>query len=106
MLNLAHNDDRDHDHDDHDDHDQDDHDHDDGDLIPPEPVLVELSEAVDDNGDGQGEDEDAGKGAAASDQFPKEGLWVEVVANRCDGHKAPPWIGDYVFSRICSVRPK
>ena len=75
-------------------------------LVPPQAVLVELGKAVDDDGDGQGEDEDAGEGAAASDQFPKEGLWVEVVANRCDGHKAPPWIGDYVFSRIFSVRPK
>ena len=69
MLNLAHNDDRDHDHDDHDDHDHDDHDHDDGDLIPPEPVLVELSEAVDDDGDGQGEDEDAREGTETTNQL-------------------------------------
>ena len=55
MLNLAQNDDHD--------------DGSDGDLIPPEPVLVELSEAVDDDGNGQGEDEDAREGAETTNQL-------------------------------------
>ena len=37
------------------------------DLIPPEPVLVELGKAVDHDGDGQGEDENPGEGAKSAD---------------------------------------
>ena len=39
------------------------------DLIPPETVLVERSKAVDDDGNGQGEDENAGKSAETTDDF-------------------------------------
>ena len=45
---------------------------------------------VDYNGDGQGEDEDAGEGAEAANQLPQQGLGVELVAHRGDGHQAPP----------------
>ena len=39
------------------------------DLIPPETVLVERSKTVDDDGNGQGEDENAGKSAETADDF-------------------------------------
>ena len=42
------------------------------DLVPPQAVLVELGEAVDHNGDGQGEDEDPREGTEAPDQFSLE----------------------------------
>ena len=45
---------------------------------------------IDHNGDGQGEDEDAGERAEATDQLPQQGLGVELVAHRGDGHQAPP----------------
>ena len=38
-------------------------------LIPPETVLVERSKAVDDDGNGQGEDEDAREGTETTNQF-------------------------------------
>ena len=38
-------------------------------LIPPETVLVERSKAVDDDGNGQGEDENAGKSTEATNDF-------------------------------------
>ena len=39
------------------------------DLIPPETVLVERSKAVDDDGNGQGEDENAGKSTKTTNDF-------------------------------------
>ena len=59
-------------------------------LVPPQPVLVELREAVHHDRDGEREDEDAGEGAEASDQFSQECLGVEVISDSCNGHKAPP----------------
>ena len=44
-----------------------------GDLVPPQPVLVVAGKAVDNNGYGQGEDEDAAEGAQAANQFAREG---------------------------------
>ena len=38
-------------------------------LIPPEAVLVERSKAVDDDGNGQGEDENAGKSTETTNDF-------------------------------------
>ena len=38
-------------------------------LIPPKTVLVERSKAVDDDGNGQGEDENAGKSTEATNDF-------------------------------------
>ena len=55
-------------------------------LVPPQPVLVELGKAVDDDGDGQGEYEDPGECTEAPDQLSQKSLWVEVVSNSCDGH--------------------
>ena len=54
-------------------------------LTNQRPVLP-----VDHDGDGQGEDEDAGEGAEAANQLPQQGLGVELVAHRGDGHQAPP----------------
>ena len=59
-------------------------------LVPPQPVLVELREAVHHDRDGEREDEDAGEGAEASNQFSQECLGVEVISDSCNGHKAPP----------------
>jgi len=73
-------------------------------LVSPQTVLVELSKAVDDDGDGQGEYEDAGECAKAPDQFSQQSLWVEVVANSCDGHQAPPkrlYEGPCVAGVVC-----
>ena len=72
VLNLyqyCHDHDHDDDHHHHDNVDVDDYD-DVEDLIPPEPVLVELSKAVDDDGNRQREDEDAREGAEATNKFP------------------------------------
>ena len=38
-------------------------------LVPPETVLVERSKAVDDDGNGQGEDENAGKSTKTTNDF-------------------------------------
>ena len=44
------------------------------DLVPPQPVLVEDREAVDHDGDGEGEDEHPGQRAEPTDQFAQQGL--------------------------------
>ena len=59
------------------------------------PVLLILTNQrpvlpVDHDGDGQGEDEDAGEGAEAANQLSQQGLGVELVSHRGDGHQAPP----------------
>ena len=54
-------------------------------LTNQRPVLP-----IDHDGDGQGEDEDARERAEAADKLPQQGLGVELVANRGDGHQAPP----------------
>lgn len=59
-------------------------------LIPPESVLVEDSKAVDNNGDGKGEDEDAGQGTEPPNKFPKQSLGIELISDSCDGHQSPP----------------
>ena len=45
-----------------------------GHLVPPEPVPVEAGEAVDHDGDGQGEDEQPSQGTKSADQTTKESL--------------------------------
>ena len=60
------------------------------DLIPPEPVLVEYSKAVNDDGDGKGEDEYSRQGTESSDEFPQQCLGIEFVSHGCDGHQSPP----------------
>ena len=54
-------------------------------LTNKRPVLP-----VDHNGDGQGEDEDAGEGAEAANQLPQQSLGVKLVTHSGDGHQAPP----------------
>ena len=45
-----------------------------GHLVPPEPVPVEAGEAVDHDGDGQGQDEQTRQGAKTADKTTKESL--------------------------------
>ena len=45
-----------------------------GHLVPPEPVPVEAGEAVDHNGDRQGQDEQTRQGAKTADETTKESL--------------------------------
>ena len=52
--------------------------------------LVVRCERVDDDRDGQGEDEYARDGGEAADQLAQVRPRVEVVADGCDGHQAPP----------------
>ena len=54
-------------------------------LTNQRPVLP-----VDHNGDGQGEDEDAGEGAEAANQLAQQSLGIKLVTHRGDGHQAPP----------------
>ena len=54
------------------------------------PVFVVGGEAVDHDGDGQREDEDAGQRAAAADDLAQQRLGVQIVADRGEGHQAPP----------------
>jgi hypothetical protein len=88
-------------------------------LVPPEAVLVELREAVDHDGDGQGENEDTGEGAETTDNLAcrfsdrviglklvlaatKKGARIEVVSHRSNRHQAPP--GDRVLLPVpCAV---
>ena len=60
------------------------------DLVNPESLLVEAGKAVDDDGQGKGQAEDADQGAEASDHLAEEGLWAGLVADRGDGHDPPP----------------
>ncbi len=55
-----------------------------------EPVLVVGGEAVDYNGDGEGEDEDPQEGAQSSRQLPREGGGVELIAHSSQGHHGVP----------------
>ena len=43
------------------------------DLVPPQPVFVVAREAVDHDGDGEGQDEDAAEGTEAAYQLAREG---------------------------------
>ena len=52
--------------------------------------LVVGCERVDDDGDGKGEDEDAGDGGEAADELAEVRPGVKVVADGGDGHQAPP----------------
>ena len=45
---------------------------------------------VDHDGDGQGEDEDAGQRTEAAYQLPQQRLRVQLVADRGDRHQTPP----------------
>ena len=54
------------------------------------PVFVDDGKAVDDDGDGQGEDEHPGDGAEAADELAQEGPRVGVVPDGGEGHEAPP----------------
>ena len=45
-----------------------------GHLVPPEPVLVVAGEAVDNDGDGQGEDEHAAEGAQPAQELADKRL--------------------------------
>ena len=65
-----------------------------GDLVAPELPLVALGEAADHDGDGQREDEDAGQRAAAADDLAQQRLGVQIVADRGEGHQAPPAPGE------------
>ena len=47
-------------------------------LVPPLLPVVELGEAVADDGDGEADDEDAEDGAEAAENFPKTGHWTYV----------------------------
>ena len=58
------------------------------------PVFVVGGEAVDDDGDGQRQDEDAGQRAAAADDLAQQRLGVQIVADRGEGHQAPPAPGE------------
>ena len=60
------------------------------DLVNPESLLVEAGEAVDDDGQGKGEAEDADQGAEASNDLAEEGFGAGLVADRGDGHDPPP----------------
>ena len=49
-------------------------------LVPPQPVLVEHGEAVDHDGDGQSEDEDARQSTESTNQLPEQSLGVEFIS--------------------------
>ena len=49
-------------------------------LVPPQSVLVEHGEAVDHDGDGQSEDEDARQSTESTNQLPKQSLGVEFIS--------------------------
>ena len=54
------------------------------DLVPPLLPVVELGEAVADDGDGQPDDEDAEDGAEAAEDLAEAGDWTDVsVAHLC-----------------------
>ena len=60
-------------------------------LLPPDLVLVELGEVVDDDGDGQGNDEDAANTAEDADALADRGLGHNVaVAHSGHGDGRPP----------------
>ena len=60
-------------------------------LLPPDLVLVELGEVVDDDGDGKGDDEDATDTADEADTLAGKGLGVHVaVADGGHGDGGPP----------------
>ena len=67
-------------------------------LVPPQPVLVELGEAVDHNWDGQGEDEDSREGTETPDQLawePRDGKvnWeMQVLPRRVRGLRSYPTV--------------
>ena len=54
------------------------------------PVLIVAGKAINNDGDREGENKDAGEGAEPANQFPKQGLRVEVIADGGEGHQAPP----------------
>ena len=60
-------------------------------LVDNHLLVVELSEVVDDDGDGEGHDEDAGNGAAGADDFPasRDGRHV-AVTDGGHGDDGPP----------------
>ena len=60
------------------------------DLVPPQSVLVASGEAGDHDRNRQGEDEDPGDSAQATDKLAHESRGVHVVANSGEGHQPPP----------------
>ena len=60
-------------------------------LLPPDLVLVELGEVVDDDGDGEGDDQDAADAAHQADTLAQEGLRHHVTVTHCGhGDGRPP----------------
>ena len=57
------------------------------DHLPEEPVLVEAGEAVDDDRDGEGEDEDAADGAHPAEDLAQPGLGATGGAPGTEGGK-------------------
>lgn len=60
-------------------------------LLPPHLILVKLSEIVDDDGDGQGNDQYSANAADASDNLPEGCDRIDItVADRRHGNSGPP----------------
>ena len=60
------------------------------DLCPPEPVLVKDYKAIDNNGDGEGQDEDARESTEPSNHLAPHSLGIEIIAHGSESHQAPP----------------
>ena len=59
-------------------------------LISPEPILVESCEAIDNNRDGQGEDENTRKSTESTNHLAHESLGMKIISYCADCHEAPP----------------